>query len=69
MTHCIENGICPKDLPADSELKAVEGLLSELSMMTLKNGNSLIFKNNSEIFVPMSDLVSPHDVSLSVQFF
>ena len=36
MIHHLENGIMAQDLPQDSELKQCEGILSDLSTMTLK---------------------------------
>ena len=36
MSHHIENGISTNNLPKDSELKMAEGILSDLSIITLK---------------------------------
>ena len=48
----LKNGIKAQDLAQDSELKQCEGILSDLSTMTLKTGQTLILKSNQEICVP-----------------
>ena len=55
MCHNIENGVTGNNLPEESELKSAEGNLSDLSLITLKNGSTLILKDNREIWVPKSE--------------
>ena len=55
MCHNIENGVTGNNLPEESELKSAEGILSDLSLITLKNGSTLILKDNREIWVPKSE--------------
>ena len=56
-----------QDLPQDSELKQCEGILSDLSTMTLKTGQTLILKSNQEICVPHSEREHIIDTCQSTQ--
>ena len=55
MLNDVENGVNPKNLSQDSELKRVEGSLAHLGLVTLPDGNRLIVKNGSEVFIPKSE--------------
>ena len=52
IVHFIENGADTSNIPEDSELKAMEGMLQELSVQQLKNGNHVISRSNGELFIP-----------------
>jgi hypothetical protein len=55
MLNDVENGVNQKDLSQDSELKRVEGSLAHLRLVTLPDGNRLIVKNGSQVFIPKSE--------------
>jgi hypothetical protein len=55
MLNDVENGVKPKDLDQDSELKRIEGSLAHLGLVTLPDGNRLIVKNGSEVLIPKSE--------------
>ena len=51
----IENGTHQKDLHDASELRQMEGLLSELGTVTLPNGERLIIRNGCEVLIPKQE--------------
>ena len=53
MLALVENRTPPRDLPADSELKLVEGSLQEFRVMQLWSGDRLLCKD-SAVYVPKS---------------
>ena len=55
MCNDIENNTAAKDLPEDSELKTVSGLLESLSVFTMSDGSRIIVRDNQEIFVPKKE--------------
>jgi hypothetical protein len=56
MLNDVENGVNPKDLSQDSELKRVEGSLAHRGLVvTLPDGNRMIVKTGSEVFIPKSE--------------
>jgi hypothetical protein len=55
MLNDIENGVSPRDLHQDSELKRIEGSLAHLGLVTLPDGNRLIVKNGAEVLIPRSE--------------
>jgi hypothetical protein len=55
MLNAVENGVKPKELAHDSELKRIEGSLAELGLVTLPDGNRLIVKNGCEVLIPSSE--------------
>ena len=53
MIALVENRTRPKDLPADSELKQVEGSLQELRVVQLRSGDRLLCRD-SAVYIPKS---------------
>ena len=53
--HDIESFVDTSSIPEDSELKAVEGQVSELLVLTLKNGNNIISRGNGEVYIPKGE--------------
>ena len=47
----VENRTPPRDLPADSELKQVDGCLQELRVVQLRSGDRLLCRD-SAVYVP-----------------
>ena len=52
MLNDVENGTGSKDIHETSELKRIEGSLSQLGIVTLPDGNRLIVKNGCEVLIP-----------------
>ena len=52
MLNDVENGTGSKDIRETSELKRIEGSLSQLGIVTLPDGNRLIIKNGCEVLIP-----------------
>ena len=53
MLALVENRTPPRDLPADLELKQVEGSLQELRVVQLRSGDRLLCRD-SAVYVPKS---------------
>ena len=53
MLALVENRTPPRELPADSELKLVEGSLQEFRVVQLRSGDRLLCKD-SAVYVPKS---------------
>ena len=53
MIALVENRTRPRDLPADSELKKVEGSLQELRVVQLRSGDRLLCRD-SAVYIPKS---------------
>ena len=53
MMALVENRTLPRELPADSELKQVEGCLQELRVVQLRSGDRLLCKD-SAVYIPKS---------------
>ena len=54
MLNELENGLRGKELGEDSELRKIEGILDNLGVITLPDGNRLIVRGGLEILVPES---------------
>ena len=52
MCNDIENNMAAKDLPEDSELRKVSGLLEDLGVVTMSDGSRIIVRDNQEVFIP-----------------
>jgi hypothetical protein len=55
MLNDIENGTAAKDLPEDSELRNISGLLGELGTVVMLDGTWLIVRNGTEILIPVEE--------------
>ena len=55
IVNFIENRGEASEIPQDSELRAMEGMLQELSVFQLKNGKHIIVRKNSEIYTPKGE--------------
>ena len=55
MLNDIENGTAAKDLPEDSELRNISGLLGELGTVVMLDGTRLIVRNGTEILIPVKE--------------
>ena len=55
MLNDIENGVQGKDLDETSELKTIQGMLGELGVMVLPDGNHLIVRNGVLILVHVNE--------------
>ena len=58
MIQHIELGTEPKEIPKDCGLADMSGDWENLSVITIAGGQSLIFKHNCEILVPMKERVN-----------
>ena len=54
MLNELENGLRGKELGEESELRKIEGILDDLEVKTLPDGNRLIVRGGLEILVPES---------------
>ena len=52
MRQHLETGTDLKEIPKDCELTEMASYLKELSVFTLKGGQSIILRNNNEILIP-----------------
>ena len=55
MLNDLENGVKGKDLEEHSELRTIQGMMNELGVTVLPDGNRLIVRNGVEILVPKSE--------------
>ena len=55
MLNDFKNGVKGKELDETSELKTIQGMLDELGVTVLLDGNRLIVRNGVEILVPLSE--------------
>ena len=53
--HNIESGTEFKDIDKECELSKLHNFQNDLSVMTLKGGESLVLKDNSEILIPKKE--------------
>ena len=58
MIQHIELGMEPRDIPKDCELAEMSSNWGDLSVVTIKGGESLILKHNSEMLVPKKERVN-----------
>ena len=54
MCNLVENRSRAKDIPADCELKQVEGLLEELKVVEMSTGARILVRND-EVYVPQGE--------------
>ena len=52
MCNDIENNTAAKDLPENSELRSVAGMLQDLGVVTMSDGSRIIVRDSQEVFVP-----------------
>ena len=52
MCNDIENNTSAKDLPENSELRSVAGMLQDLGVVTMSDGSRIIVRDSQEVFVP-----------------
>ena len=55
MLNDIENSVQGKDLDEASELKSIQGMLGELCVTVLPEGNPMVVRNGVEILVPLGE--------------
>ena len=53
MLHDIENRTPVRNLPEESELKNISGMLGELGTVVMPDGTRLIVRNGIEILIPV----------------
>ena len=55
MLNDIENRTPVRDIPEDSELRSISGMLGELGTVVMPDGTRLIVRNGSEILIPVGE--------------
>ena len=55
MLNYIENATAARDLPEDSELRSISGMLGELGTVVMLDGTRLIVRNGTEVLIPTGE--------------